>query len=84
MKALPYDKIKEYIKGRGYVCPFCGEEAVIEDHHRHPYRGDIELSAECVNCHETWLNVYVLSEVQGIEIDDAGDSHTLPAHWDHH
>jgi len=72
------EKAKEYLEQRGLVCPFCGS-ADIRGGSMDFDAGEIAQRISCLDCGETWTDVYKLVAVADADSGETIASMRIPA-----
>jgi hypothetical protein len=62
-KALTPKQKRLYLKVRGHCCPHCGSTNISADSPK-TEEYHIEMNVECYDCHEGWIDIFRLADVQ--------------------
>lgn len=67
MPKLPGMTIKNYLKSKGAMCPFCGRFEMSGEDYKEAAPGILLQAITCLNCGEEWQDQYTLSSIVGTE-----------------
>jgi transposase-like protein len=67
MSKLTKEKIQNYIKNNGLICPYCGSSSIhisseIEVHREMAYQ-----NVKCIDCEKEWTDEFTLTGITEVE-----------------
>jgi len=63
-KKLTKKQKAEYLKNKGFICPFCGSRNISADNPELTDYG-VDVDVSCADCGRSWIDVYSLTDVDG-------------------